>query len=416
MKPVHGLLAACAIVLFACTSTSSVKDMNETLGSNYVPSEEEQWAIEQADLSHEEFVEQGLLYRSEQITTFLGRLEGRLLSKQQELQNVISLFILKSPSPNAIALPNGNIYLYAGLFTTIDTEDQLAAITAHEIAHVIQRHTVQAIISQKNKLIGSHIADFATGGLGLVYLGTYASIMNFSREQELEADTEALALLESSGYPQRALLDAFESMEEFPETKYAKHSIYSTHPSFAHRTRELGKVVDIKTVAGQKDANREDEFIRLKAKMMEDSLKIRLRDREFNHALTIVEEAAGFFPDNVKTNFYRGEVHYGFYFFPEISAREYHWIQTGEDEADEATKAKFVNDRTANLATAIEYYKSSIQTDQPYARAFRRLGEIAEIQGQTQQAVYYFETYLNHSPDARDRLYVERALERIGNQ
>ena len=150
--------------------------------------------------------------------------------------------------------------------------------------------------------------------------------------------------------------------------------------------------------------------------MMEDSLKTRLRNREYNLALTIVEEAGQFFTDAVKVDFYRGEVYRGFVLYPEIAAREYHWIQTGKDRADEPSKEKFMRNRTENLDAAIRYYEASARADPPYAKAFRRLGEIAEEQGRNQQALEYFVQYLAYAPEARDRLYVERAIERLGEQ
>ena len=416
MKGVQAMLIACVTALCACASTSNVRSMSETQHTAYVPSEEEQWAIEQADKFHAELAEQGLLYRDGQVTSCLARIEGNLLSNSEQLQDTISLFILKSPTPNALALPNGRIYLNAGLFTPLESENQLAAIAAHEIAHVIQRHSTQAIISQKNKLIGSHILDFATGGFGLVYLGTYASIMSFSREQEQEADEEALILLEKSGYPKTALLQAFQALNRYSEFRHNKQSLYSSHPSFVSRMKRLEKIAGTANATTLEVTTREDEFNYIKAKMMESSLRMRLRNKEFNQALTIVEEADNHFPDSAKKDFFRGEVYYGFYKHPKISAKEYYWIQTGKYKADEETEEKFFSEMENNLSAAIKSYKLSIQADQPYAKALRRLGEIAEIQGQDQQALYYFNTYLKQLPDARDVLYVKRALNRLGQQ
>lgn len=401
----------------ACTTTSDVRSMSETVHTDYVPLEEEQWAIEQADLYHREFLEQALLYSDGAITAYLGRLEMRLLSKHPEFQDTIRLFILKSPSPNAFALPNGNIYVNAGLFTTLETDDQLAAIASHEIAHVTERHTVKTVIANKNKLIGSHIMDFATGGTGLVYFGTYASIMHYSREQEAEADAVGLSLLSESGYRPQAMLEAFQSLSKYPELKHVKGSIYSSHPSFDSRLTKLRSMVEAQSGSNElSEETRDREFVAIKARTMEDSLRTRLRNREYNLALTIVNAAGDYFADAVKVDYYRGEVYFGFARYPEKAAREYYWIQTGKDKADEATEEKFMQDQAANLAAAIRSYELSVQADPPYAKAFRRLGEIAEFQGRNQQALENFTRYLELSPDARDRLYVEHAIERLGTQ
>lgn len=400
----------------ACTTTSAVRSMDETVHSDYVPLEEEQWAIEQADLYHREFNEQGLLYGDEAFRAYLGGIESRLLSQKPKFQEVIQLFILKSPSPNAFAMPNGNIYIHAGLFTTLESEDQLAAIACHEIAHVTERHTVKAVISNKNKLIGSHVADFLTGGYGLVYFGTFASMMHYSRKQESEADEVGLSLLAESDYEPRAMLEAFQAMQKYPELKHVKSSVYSSHPSFNSRIDELQTMVQATRSAGERVESQNPEFISVKARMMEDSLKVRLRNREFNLAKTIVDQADEFFSDSVKVDFYRGEVFRGYARHPEKAALEYQWILTGKDKADEATEKKFKQDRPANLAAAVRSYQISARADPPYAKAYRRLGEIAEERGQNQQALEYFSQYLELTPDASDRRYVELAMTRIGKK
>jgi len=48
---------------------------------------------------------------------------------------------LRDPEPNAFALPNGSIYVTTGLLALLDNESQLAAIIAHELTHVMRRHT-----------------------------------------------------------------------------------------------------------------------------------------------------------------------------------------------------------------------------------------------------------------------------------
>jgi len=390
--------------------------MTDNRNSEYVPLKEEQWAIEQADLYHREFVEQGLLYGDDKLKARLEHVESRLLQTQPEIRAVIQLFVLRSPALNAFAMPNGNIYVHAGLFTALQSEDQLAAITSHEIAHVTERHSVKAVISNKNKLIGSHIADVATGGFGFVYFDTYASIMNFSREQEAEADEVGLSLLVDSGYKPQAMLEIFQSISNYPELKHVKNSIYSSHPSYKSRIGALQSMLAPYRVSGDRGEIRDEEFIAIKARMMEDSLKTRLRNREYNLGLTIVNDADEFFADAVKVNFYRGEVYRGFAQFPKIAAREVYWIETGKDKADRATEEKFIQERAHNLDAAIRNYQLSAQAVPPYAKSFRRLGEIAEEQGRTEEALGYFERYLEQSPDAKDRSYVELALKRLRAQ
>lgn len=402
-----------ATVATACTTTSDVKTMHATLQPGYVPLEEERWAIRQAGIYYREFNEQGLLYREDWAADRLEYIKGRLLSGQEALQDEIALHFFKSPLPNAFAWPDGNIYLHAGLLTTIENEAQLAAIAAHEIAHVTQRHSIKAVIANKNKLIGSHIADFATGGMGLIYFGTFASIMQYSREQETEADEVGLAMLTAAGYPQAAMLNAFESMQRYPEIKHQKQSIYSSHPSFDSRVQNLRMQVTATAENGQQPPSVTEEFQAFKARMMEDSLKILLRNRDFNVAQVIVDEAESYFGNAAKISFYRGEIYHGFYRYPEIAAGEFHFIETGEEKPDEATLYRFQRERSNHLLLAERAYRQAVGAEPAYTKAYRRLGEIAEERGQVDLARSHYQRYLELQPDAVDRNFVEHALDRL---
>lgn len=400
--------------LAACTTTSDVGSIDASLRADYVPLEEEQWAIEQADLFHRDFIDQGLVYNNVDIRVYLDQMEHRLLPEKSGIQGRIKLFIFRAPIPNAFAMPNGNIYVHAGLFIALESEDQLAAVVGHEIAHVTQRHSLKAIISQKNTLIGAHIGDFATGGLGLVYFGAFANIMRFSRAQETEADEVGLSLLAEAGYQPMAMAEAFESLGKYPELRHVKRSIYSSHPSFQSRRSELAEMARGMSGVEHGAESRSEAFVTLKASMMEDSLRIRLRNRQFNLAKTIVDEASDYFSDQTIVNFYYGEIYRGFSRFPDDAAREEYWIETGKEKLDTELQQRYQAQVEANLAKAEEYYQAAAAADPPYAKSFRRLGEVAEQLGDYQGATRYFRHYLETAPGASDQLYVERALERLG--
>jgi predicted Zn-dependent protease len=399
--------------IFACATTSNVGTIDDSLRSDYVPLEEERWAKEQADKFHADFVERGLIYREAGIRAYLEQMEHRVLREKSDLQGHIRLYIVKAPVPNAFAMPNGNIYVHSGLFTTLETEDQLAAIVSHEIAHVTRRHALKAIISQKNTLIGAHIGDFATGGLGLVYFGAFAHIMRFSRAQESEADEVGLSLLADAGYQPAAMTEAFESLGKDPELKHVKNSIYSSHPSFQSRIVELDEMARAMRGISPAMETWSEDFVVLKATMMEDSMKIRLRNRQFNLAKSIADSASDYFSDQTAVNFYYGEVYRGFSRFPDDAAREEYWIETGKWKIDKDTQAKYLQQKEANLVRAVDYYRQAASADPPHTKSLRRLAEVAEEEGDYQGAVHYFSLYLESAPAANDRLYVERALERL---
>ena len=118
-------------------------------------------------------------------------------------------------------------------------------------------------------------------------------------------------------------------------------------------------------------------------------------------------------PISRQNRFYLGEVHRGFYRYPEDAAREKYWIDTGKHQLNETYAMKFEAERPANLEAAIRYYRAAIERDPPYPKAFRRLGEIYDNVQRYQQAVDYYNMYLDQSPEASDRTFVKFALDRL---
>src|ERR1041385_2380402 len=98
--------------------------------------------LEQADLLDVRFERDGLVLADESANAYLRRVGQSLIPRGLELERVSWKFrALRDPQPNALALPNGSIYVTTGLMTLVDNESQLAAIIAHELTHVMRRHT-----------------------------------------------------------------------------------------------------------------------------------------------------------------------------------------------------------------------------------------------------------------------------------
>ncbi len=169
------------------------------------------------------------------------RATGRLTFKSYKV------FRLDSPEVNAMALPGGHILLTQGLMTLPNTsEDQLAGILAHEMAHVELGHCRKALIL-KNRTEALQLF------LSLVKrrLGTAASIvehlakLGISRESELEADDFAVQLLLKSRYSPIGLVQFLETakeMERIPEWL----TFLSTHPGNNERIGRLRQKVGIR--------------------------------------------------------------------------------------------------------------------------------------------------------------------------
>ena len=94
----------------------------------------------------------------ESANAYLRRVGKSLIPRDLELERVSWKFrALRDPQPNAFALPNGSIYVTTGLLTLIDNESQLAAILAHELTHVMRRHTYVHNRSNRKKFLTMNV-------------------------------------------------------------------------------------------------------------------------------------------------------------------------------------------------------------------------------------------------------------------
>jgi len=126
----------------------------------------------------------------------------------------ISVFPVRDPEINAFAMPGGFIGVNSGLVVSSDDESELAAVLAHEIGHVVQRHIARGMTQQNQNstvmlasLAGALLAGLAGGGtnlaMGVAAFGQAAAInrqLGFSRDAEREADRTGLLMLTKSGY------------------------------------------------------------------------------------------------------------------------------------------------------------------------------------------------------------------------
>ena len=146
---------------------------------------------------------------------------------------------------NAFALPGGQIMITRGLLRFVESPDEVAGVLAHEMGHVIHRHTTAAMIEALSLgfLFGVMLGDLGTGAVG--WAGETLIGLSFRREAEREADDSALELLERAGLSSRGLADFFERIEGNTGDMPAFLQPLSTHPSSKSRLERFTR--DAKT-------------------------------------------------------------------------------------------------------------------------------------------------------------------------
>ena len=170
--------------------------------------------------------------------------------------------IIRNESLNAFAIGGGNLYIHSGLLQAIETDTELEALLAHEIAHIEKRHTLrQFYLSEKKKnetafqafLVGVTVA--ALGGTieetnaavnVVTAISAFATELvksGFSRELEQEADILAQIYLSENNYDKTNMISLFDKMIAYQVTRGrtidSGNNPYSTHPSLLSRINQI---------------------------------------------------------------------------------------------------------------------------------------------------------------------------------
>lgn len=222
----------------------------------------------------------------------------------------INLLICSDLEANAAMYPNGTLVITTGLLSLLHTEDELAAILAHEIAHFVMDHSVQNRYKiEKAQRRAEFWASLATGiaAGSEIYMATknpyyrpgaltYSVAvaasqissaycdrlgMKYSREQEDEADKSACELMKVVGYDTNALATALSRIEEaMKQERSIKMYFASDHPALVERIEKAG-IPSVKI---------DQHFERVISYAVSDAAYMKMQDRRFRQALPLVSQ------------------------------------------------------------------------------------------------------------------------------
>jgi predicted Zn-dependent protease len=169
------------------------------------------------------------------------------------LYNGYHVLILDSPELNAFATSGGHIFICRGLVEALDSEDALAALIAHEIAHIQLKHSIEALNTLKltetlsdSDQSGDNGGTAEEGGGSLwdtagLFENSVWEIANtmlvngFSQAQEFAADVYALSLLAAAGYDPSGMVEALGILEK----DFSPAGFHRTHPPAAIRISNI---------------------------------------------------------------------------------------------------------------------------------------------------------------------------------
>ena len=211
---------------------------------------EDQEITEGSKVAAKVYQQMPVLPESDPLTKYVQALGAKLVAQAPLVSGVqrqwpFSFHVVASEEINAFALPGGSIFVNLGTIQAAETEAQLAGVMAHEVSHVVMRHSTCNMGKQRNKsilyglgAIGSAIllgngaaGSLAQAGIGM---GQNLDFLHMSRGDEQQADLEGVNILERAGYDPRGLPQFFETIK----AKYGAGGaqFLSDHPNPGNRT------------------------------------------------------------------------------------------------------------------------------------------------------------------------------------
>jgi predicted Zn-dependent protease len=148
--------------------------------------------------------------------------------------------LIRSNQINAFCMPGGKIAFYTGILEALKlTDDEVAVVMGHEIAHALREHGREQIAKNGLTKIGSEALATAVGGTAgaLVKSGAGLLALKFSRDDETDADLVGIELAARGGYDPRAGVTLWQKMTA--AAKGSPHEWFSTHPSGDTRIAEI---------------------------------------------------------------------------------------------------------------------------------------------------------------------------------
>ena len=158
--------------------------------------------------------------------------------------------LLASKIPNGFALPGGKIYVTAGLVSRMTNERQLAAVLAHEVVHVADKHSVKGLQRQMGASILVELVGMAVGGdtaqsaQAAAELAAGITNLKYSRGDESTSDAVGIRYMVRAGYNPWGMVELLELLQSLSNTEPGLFGdFFATHPLTSKRIKEARDII-----------------------------------------------------------------------------------------------------------------------------------------------------------------------------
>lgn len=244
------LLIGLALAVFSLISYFSSQEFNPVTGEKQYLSLTVQQEIALGAQSAPQLIQEfGGLYNDSRAQQLIDEIGFDLVNNSiaADYPWRFEFSVLNDPQTvNAFALPGGPVFITIALLSRFETADQVAAVLAHEIVHVLARHSAQRIAQSNlaNGLIGA--VSVASGDASAAQTAAMiAQIINMSygRDDEIQSDTLGVCLMIQAGYDPEAMIDVMRILEA-ASGGARQPEFFSTHPNPENRIARIREAID----------------------------------------------------------------------------------------------------------------------------------------------------------------------------
>jgi predicted Zn-dependent protease len=219
-----------------------------------------------------------------EVESYIRSLGYRLVASSGVPSGQFTYFVVNDPSINAFAGPGGYIGINTGLILVSQSESELAAVVAHETAHVTQRHIARAFEQASRMstpmtaaiiaaiILGSTTSQSGQLGeaaIAATIAGSVQQQINFTRANEWEADRIGMLFLAGAGFDPHAMPGFFERLQKSSHDNL-QYSFLLTHPVTSDRIADSRNRAEQLPLSKRGEVNENYELIRAKVRVLQD--------------------------------------------------------------------------------------------------------------------------------------------------
>ncbi len=392
---------------------------------------------------YEKLEKANAISKNQKVNDYIRRVGAQILAKQQRVPFDFQFYVVNSSAVNAFATPGGYIYVFRGLIVLAENEAELASVMAHEIAHAMARH-INQMMEKSQKLNMATMAGLIAGALlgpagAALAMGTAAGAqtmaLQYSRENEEEADRFGMSYLAAAGYDPKSMVDFMRLMRRNEYYSNIVPSYFLTHPGTSDRIRYLDGLVEARytqkgkeSIVGgfrriQVEMLMEERNLEPVATRFRDDLKKNPADVNALYGLAVVQakmgqtkdasvtikEALRYAPEDAEILRDAGIIAFLGGQYPEAVGYLRKAYQLNPSDLETVTYLGRAYEQTGDFLTALELYRAALAEGATDEQIYYGLGTTYGQLKNEAESHYWFGTYFKKKQKKDTALFHYRA-------